>query len=445
MDGLDDLGDLFQPWWVYDSMTCSSGRSLFPAHILELDVLKGGWVCTEWCIHLKPMSANVFSFCSRTVVYNLWKAFTCSLTNCPGRENLEDWMETGNTVMQKGNFQHSPAPLPSFYLLQEQGLWNACSALASLCGIFRSSWKHCLLAAGNRQWGLNAGNCCEKEGSANWAQRVSGWKEKKAGVNQRKQESRIRMSLCLTACFQHSWCLKWCGISALGVWQQDVLWGDMKSPRFSSHFGESQLCLSSWVLHHATRSSWMILIWPKSPRKCFSRKQSRLDKIKLVWMAWLAHLLPFSLRCCHSPFLHGLAWAAQAVRAGWVIITSPLGNIFLFQNLVLLLILNGKWSFGTWLQKLGWEPHDARHSSTVELAALWQPLFKAFPQLASQEVKGNPNSQGAGGPGPKHLWFLSFLSSGLWGAGGVHCPNQRGKAIKKPGSAFLHLESFHHS
>lgn len=115
-----------------------------------------------------------------------------------------------------------------------------------------------------------------------------------------------------------------------------------------------------------------------------------------------------------SPFLHGILWAVQVVRAGWVIFTSPLGKIFLFQNLVLLLILNGKWSSGTWLQKLDWEPHDAQHSSTLELAALCQPFFKVFHSLHLGKWRAIPKTpkRGFWRPGLKNLWFLSFLHLG---------------------------------
>lgn len=175
-----------------------------------------------------------------------------SLTNYPGRENLETWMERGNIVMQKGNSQDT-----LFLLPLSTCCWSKDSEMLALllprCEVSSDeaentvSWQQ---AIGSGVWMLAI---AAKRRNLQTEHRVPGWKKKKARVNQRKQASRIRMSLCFTACFQHSWCLQCCGIAALGVWQQDVLWGDRKSPRFSSRFGEIQQCLLPVKLSSASR------------------------------------------------------------------------------------------------------------------------------------------------------------------------------------------------
>lgn len=129
-----------------------------------------------------------------------------------------------------------------------------------------------------------------------------------------------------------------------------------------------------------------------------------------------------------SLFLHGIAWAVQSLqvmKAGQRIITSLLGRILLFQNLVLLLILNGNQSFH------GSKTQVRNH--TVPCPAMpWSqqlcasPLARPFQSWQLGKWRAT-QSEGVWRPDPKPFW-------------GVHCPeahlaHQVGKLAGKQAQA----------
>lgn len=290
------------------------------------------------------MSANafpyLFSFCSETVQLSPWKTFspashicqrgclhglfycfvlispavihskalgstmcfawdsTCSLTNCAGMEKHEDnkrqpgSCSDGNRKYYhtERNFQDNLSPLPSHDLMLEQALWNGCCVLFRLWYIFRSGWNATFRqpVIGTGVWTLaiavkrRKGICkqspmMKKRGGQVWFRG--------------KRLCKVRMSLYLTACFQHSWCLQWeCNFRSRATWgssgKPEVTW-------LLTMFGKRQqhlLLVKPGPVSYCW-SSWMIRTWPKSLRKCIGGKQFRLEKIELASIVWLACFL----------------------------------------------------------------------------------------------------------------------------------------------------------
>lgn len=55
-------------------------------------------------------------------------------------------------------------------------------------------------------------------------------------------------------------------------------------------------------------------------------------------------------------------------------------------------------------KKTSEEPHGVLPSSSLEPAALYKPIFKAFPELAASEFLVNPQSKRVQRSDPKPFW-----------------------------------------